>query len=120
MGVRADQHLDAENFTVAGTGAGNIRTRVGFTLYHLFTNDKSGRAVKPFLGVSWYHDTKSFGVTYDGVKDRIESSRNFGEVKLGVEGKVSKNVNLWGAAAVQRGSDSFRNLGAFIGAKVLF
>ena len=57
MGVRADQHIDAENFTVAGTGAGNIRTRVGATVYHLFTNEKTGRAVKPFIGLNWYHDT---------------------------------------------------------------
>ena len=120
MGVRADQHIDAENFTVAGTGAGNIRTRVGATVYHLFTNEKTGRAVKPFIGLNWYHDTKTFGVTYDGIHDRIQGNRNFGELKLGVEGKLSKHVNLWGAAAYQQGSHSFRNLGAFIGAKVLF
>ena len=120
MGVRADQHVDAENFTVAGTGAGNVRSRVGATVYHLFTNEKTGRVVKPFIGLNWYHDTKSFGVVYDGIKDRIEGNRNFGEVKLGVEGKVTKHVNLWGAAAYQQGSHSFRNLGAFIGAKVLF
>jgi outer membrane autotransporter protein len=120
MGVRADQHVDAENFTVAGTGAGNVRTRVGATVYHLFTNEKTGRAIKPFIGLNWYHDTKNFGVVYDGVKDRIEGNRNFGEVKLGVEGKVTKHVNLWGAAAYQQGSHSFRNLGAFIGARVLF
>lgn len=120
MGVRADQHVDAENYTVSGTGAGNVRTRVGATVYHLFTNDRTGRAIKPFLSLNWYHDTKSFGVTYAGVRDRAEGNRNFGEVKLGVEGKLSKHVNLWGAAAYQQGSHSFRNLGAFIGAKVLF
>lgn len=30
----------------------------------------------------------------DGVTDKITGSRNFGEVKLGVEGKVTKNLNL--------------------------
>ena len=120
MGVRADQHVDAENFTVAGTGAGNVRTRIGATLYNLVSNEKTGRAIKPFLGLNWYHDTKSFGVTYDGVHDRILGNRNFGEVKLGLEGKLSKHVNLWGAAAYQQGSHGFRNFGAFIGAKALF
>ena len=120
MGVRADQHVDAENYTVSGTGAGNVRTRVGATVYHLFTNDRTGRAIKPFLSLNWYHDTKSFGVTYAGVRDRAEGNRNFGEVKLGVEGKLSKHVNLWGAAAYQQGKQGFRNVGAFIGAKVLF
>ena len=98
MGVRADEHVDAENFTVQGTGAGNVRTRIGATAYHLFTNPKTGRAIKPYLTLNWYHDTKNFGVVYDGVKDHIVGTRNFGEVKFGIEGKVSKNVNLWGAA----------------------
>ena len=120
MGGRADEHVDAENFTVQGTGAGNVRTRIGATAYHLFTNPKTGRAIKPYLTLNWYHDTKNFGVVYDGVKDHIEGARNFGEVKFGIEGKVSKNVNLWGAALYQAGSHSYWNAGAFIGAKVLF
>ena len=60
-------------------------------------------------------------MVYDGVKDRIEGNRNFGEVKLGVEGKVTKHVNLWGAAALPgREATASGTLGAFIGAKVLF
>ena len=120
MGVRADEHVDAENFTVQGTGAGNVRTRIGATAYHLFTNPKTGRAIKPYLTLNWYHDTKNFGVVYDGVKDHIVGTRNFGEVKFGIEGKVSKNVNLWGAALYQAGSHSYWNAGAFVGAKILF
>ena len=120
MGVRADRHVDIENFTVDGTGAGNVRTRVGATVYNQLTNEKTGFALKPFATFRWYHDTKTFGVTYDGVKDRIEGNRNFGEVKLGFEGRLNKHVNLWGAAAYQQGKQGFRNLGAFIGAKVLF
>ena len=120
MGVRADEHVDAENFTVQGTGAGNVSTRIGATAYHLFTNPKTGRAIKPYLTLNWYHDTKNFGVVYDGVKDHIEGTRNFGEVKFGIEGKVSKNVNLWGAALYQAGSHSYWNAGAFVGAKILF
>ena len=93
---------------------------MGATVYHLFTNDRTGRAIKPFLSLNWYHDTKSFGVTYAGVHDQAEGNRNFDEVKLGVEGKLSKHVNLWGAAAYQQGKQGFRNVGAFVGAKVLF
>ena len=89
-------------------------------LYHLFTNPKTGRAIKPYLTLNWYHDTKNFGVVYDGVKDHIVGTRNFGEVKFGIEGKVSKNVNLWGAALYQAGSHSYWNAGAFVGAKILF
>ena len=121
MGVRGGDHFEESTGTlVAGTGAGNVRTRVGFTLYHLFSNDAKGTAVKPYLTLNWFHDTKSFGSVMNGVKDTITGTRNFGEVKLGLEGKVTKNVNLWGAAGYQQGSRGLRNLEAVVGAKILF
>ena len=120
MGVRGGDHLESTGTLVQGTGAGNVRTRVGVTAYHLMANSAKGTAVKPYVSLNWYHDTKSFGSVMDGVKDKITGSRNFGEVKLGVEGKVTKNVNLWGAAGYQMGSHGLRNVEALIGAKILF
>jgi len=121
MGVRGGDHLEQSTGTiVAGTGAGNVRTRLGLTAYHLFENAARGTAVKPYVTINWLHDTKSFGSVMNGVKDTITGSRNIGEVKLGVEGKVSKNVNLWGAAGYQQGSHGLRNLEALLGAKILF
>ena len=120
MGVRGGDHLESTGTLVQGTGAGNVRTRVGVTAYHLMSNHSKGTAMKPYLTLNWYHDTKSFGSVMDGVTDKITGSRNFGEVKLGVEGKVTKNVNLWGAAGYQMGSHGLRNVEALIGAKILF
>ena len=121
MGVRGGDHFESSTGTlVQGTGAGNVRTRVGATAYHLFTNDTRGTAVKPYLTLSWIHDTKSFGASMNGVKDTIEGSRNVGEVKAGVEGKLRKNVNLWGSVGYQGGTDGFRNVEALLGAKILF
>ena len=120
MGIRGGDHLESTGTLVQGTGAGNVRTRVGVTAYHLMANSSKGTAVKPYVSLNWFHDTKSFGSVMDGVKDKITGSRNFGEVKLGVEGKVTKNVNLWGAAGYQMGSHGLRNVEALIGAKILF
>ncbi len=121
MGVRGGDHFEESTGTaVAGIGAGNVRTRVGLTAFHLFSNDAKGTAVKPYLTLNWFHDTKSFGSVMDGVKDTITGSRNFGEVKVGLEGKVSKSVNLWGAAGYQQGSHGLRNVEAVVGAKILF
>ena len=120
MGVRGGDHLESTGTLIQGTGAGNVRTRVGLTAYHLFENSTTGTAVKPYVSLNWFHDTKSFGSVMDGVTDKITGSRNFGEVKLGVEGKVTKNVNLWGAAGYQMGSHGLRNVEALVGAKILF
>ena len=120
MGVRSDNVIDSTGTLVQGTGAGNVRTRLGATLFHQFTNTAKGTAVKSYLTVNWIHDTKSFGTAMDGVHDTIDGGRNFGEVKLGVEGKVLKNVNLWGSVGYQGGTDGFRNVEALLGAKILF
>ncbi len=120
MGVRDGAWADAIGSTVQGIGAGNVRTRVGLKLYHQFTNDAKDRAWKPFIGLNWYHDTKAFGARIAGVADHIDGSRNFGEVKLGVEGKVKKNWNVWGFAGYQQGREGFRNLEALVGMKYLF
>ena len=120
MGVRADSFVDNQGTLVEGLGYGNVRTRLGATLFHQFSNTAKGTAVKPYLTLNWFHDTKSFGSVMDGVTDKITGSRNFGEVKLGVEGKVTKNVNLWGAAGYQMGSHGLRNVEALVGAKILF
>ena len=97
-----------------------MRTRIGATLFHLFTNDTRGTAVKPYMTLNWIHDTKRFGSEFDGVRNTIDGSRNVGEVKLGVEGKLRKNVNLWGSVGYQGGTDGFRNVEALLGAKILF
>ena len=120
MGVRDGAWTDAVGSTVQGIGAGNVRTRVGLKLYHQFTNDAKDSAWKPFIGFNWYHDTKAFGARIAGVADHIDGSRNFGEVKLGVEGKVKKNWNVWGFAGYQQGREGFRNLEALAGLKYLF
>ncbi len=120
MGVRANNVTDSTGTVIEGTGAGNVRTRIGATLFHLFTNDTRGTAVKPYMTLNWIHDTKRFGSEFDGVRNTIDGSRNVGEVKLGVEGKLRKNVNLWGSVGYQGGTDGFRNVEALLGAKILF
>ena len=120
MGVRADNVIDSTGTLVQGTGAGNVRTRLGATLFHQFTNTAKGTAVKPYLTLNWVHDTKSFGTAMDGVHDTIDGGRNFGEVKLGVEGRITKNLHLWAYTGYQGGDHGYRNVEALVGVKALF
>lgn len=120
MGVRADNVIDSTGTLVQGTGAGNVRTRLGATLFHQFTNTAKGTAVKPYLTLNWVHDTKSFGTAMDGVHDTIDGGRNFGEVKLGVEGRITKNLNLWAYTGYQGGDHGYRNVETLVGVKALF
>ncbi len=120
MGVRDDGVIDAYGTSIEGLGAGNVRTRLGAKLYYQKANGEKGTAFKPFLALNWYHDTKAFGARFDGIADRIDGGRNTGEVKLGLEAKLRKNVNLWGSVGYEAGSESYRNVEALVGAKILF
>ena len=120
MGVRADSFVDNQGTLVEGLGYGNVRTRLGATLYHLFTNDRTGTAVNPYLTVNWLHDTKAFGTAFDTTENHIQGSRNVGEVKLGVEGRITKNLNLWAYTGYQGGDHGYRNVEALVGVKALF
>ena len=121
MGVSGGDHVERSTGTlIQGTGSGNVRSRVGFTLYHLFGNERKGTSVKPYLTLNWYHDTKAFGAVMDGVKDKITGSRNFGEARVGLEARIAKKVSLWGAAGYEMGSNGLRNAEAQLGAKILF
>ena len=120
MGVRADSFVDNQGTLVEGLGYGNVRTRLGATLFHLFTNDRTGTAVKPYLTVNWLHDTKAFGTAFDTTENHIQGERNVGEVKLGVEGRITKNLNLWAYTGYQGGDHGYRNVEALFGVKALF
>lgn len=120
MGVRDDGVIDAYGTSIEGLGAGNVRTRLGAKLYYQKANGEKGTAFNPFLALNWYHDTKAFGARFDGIADRIDGGRNTGEVKLGLEAKLRKNVNLWGSVGYEAGSESYRNVEALVGAKILF
>ena len=47
-------------------------------------------------------------------------TRNIGELKVGVDGQLSRNVNLWGNVAQQVGDKGYSDSSAMLGLKVSF
>ncbi len=120
FGVRAKRHVEANGTVVEGTGDGNIRTRLTAKLSLVADNAAKTKSAKPFLALSWLHDTKSFGVLMDGTADSMRGARNAAEVKIGAEGKLSPVFTLWGNVAQTLGSHGSRSTSALVGLKRLF
>lgn len=123
MGVQQDDHTESNGTKVKGNGDNNLQTRLGLRAYikgHSALDDGSAREFEPFVEMNWLHNTDEFGNVMDGVQVTQAGTRNIGEIKTGVEGKLSDRLTLWGNVAQQIGDKSYSNTQAMLGVKYGF
>lgn len=105
-GVKADDHTESNGTYVQGTGNGNLQTRVGTRFYmkgRSALDKDTGREFEPFVEVNWINNSNQYGARMDGMSDSMRGSQNVGELKTGVEAKLSDSVNLWASVGQQMG-----------------
>ncbi|HEN3278946.1 TPA: autotransporter outer membrane beta-barrel domain-containing protein [Yersinia enterocolitica] len=123
MGVKADEHREANGTQVSGEGDGNIQTRLGVRSYmkghHAIDNDKD-REFQPFVEANWIHNTKDFGTSMNSVDVKQAGTKNIGELKLGVEGQLNKQLNVWGNVGQQLGDKGYSDTAVMLGVKYHF
>ncbi|MBW4241031.1 autotransporter outer membrane beta-barrel domain-containing protein [Enterobacter roggenkampii] len=124
MGVKADDFTEDNGTVVQSQGNNNVQTRLGVRAFIKGNNasldSNTGRVFEPFVEANWLHNTKDFGVAMNGVPVKVAGTRDIGELKAGVEAKVSKHVNLWGNVAQQIGDKGYSDTSALIGLKYNF
>ncbi|WP_159566864.1 autotransporter outer membrane beta-barrel domain-containing protein [Budvicia diplopodorum] len=123
MGVKADDHTEANGTKVSGEGDGNIQTRLGVRVFmNGYSEQDKGkdRVFQPFVEANWIHNTKDFGTTMDGATMKQDGAANIGELKVGVEGQINKRLNLWGNVGQQLGNNSYSDTAVMFGVKYSF
>nr|WP_256463820.1 autotransporter outer membrane beta-barrel domain-containing protein [Yersinia frederiksenii] len=123
MGVKADDHKEANGTRVSGNGQDNIQTRLGVKAFMngYSAQDKGkDRSFQPFVEANWVHNTQDFGTTMDGMTVKQAGAANIGELKLGVEGQLNKSVNLWGNVGQQVGNQGYSDTAVMLGVKYTF
>ncbi|MCT6593113.1 autotransporter outer membrane beta-barrel domain-containing protein [Pantoea dispersa] len=111
-GIRADNHTETGGTRVQGTGNDGVTTRLGFRTY---LNGKSRadqhtvREFQPFVEVNWLHNTEVYGVRMNGETDSVSGTRNIGELKTGVEGRLSGNLTGAVVFTQQAGGGGYRD-----------
>lgn len=123
MGVKANDHTEANGTRVQGSGNDNVQTRLGVKTFlkgHNKMDDGKEREFQPFVEANWIHNTHSYGVTMDESTVSQAGTRNIGELKTGVEGQLNKNLNLWGNVAQQIGDKGYSDTRAMVGVKYSF
>lgn len=59
-------------------------------------------------------------IRYDGAEVKLSGSRNVGELKLGSEGQLNQNINLWSNVAQRMGDNGYRDTAVTFGVKYRF
>ena len=123
MGVKADDHKEANGTNVSGEGDGNIQTRLGVRAFMNGYSDQDkgkDRVFQPFIEANWIHNTQEFGTKMDGITVKQDGAANIGELKLGVEGQINKQLNLWGNVGQQMGDKGYSDTAVIFGVKYNF
>ena len=96
----AKDHTEANGTVVSGMGANSVTTRVGVRLHGEVFDDAGVAKASPFAELNWWHGPSSRSMQFDKtlVNDTLPANR--GELKVGLQGNVTKSLSLWGSAGV--------------------
>ncbi|VEJ53598.1 autotransporter outer membrane beta-barrel domain-containing protein [Pragia fontium] len=123
-GIKADKHRDASGSMISSSGEDNIQTRLGVKISRDGVSDKDKGTDKLFTvyaEANWLYNSQQAGAVLDGVEVKQQSgSRNVGELKLGTEGQVNKNLSLWTNVGQQVGGNGYSDTSVTLGVKFHF
>lgn len=122
-GVKS-KDITESNGTHVSFNKGNLQTRLGFRASLLSNHNmqlQTNQSAQLFVEANWLHNTKLYEVTLNNeMTVGQDGARNIGEVKVGIEGNISTNTNIWFNVAGQRGDHSYQNASAMLGLKYSF
>lgn len=120
QGVHADDFKDAQGINVYH-GKDNVQARIGIKTYLNIPTDRNMlTSYRPYVALNFMHNTNPYSVVIDDVRYENEGSANLGELKVGVEGNVTKNSQVWLNASYVAGSHSNQAYQGNIGWKYNF
>lgn len=122
-GIKADDHREANGTRVSSSGSDNVQTRLGVKISRDGVSDMDKGTDKLFTlyaEANWLNNSQQAGAIMDGVEVKQAGSRNIGELKLGTEGKLNQNLNLWTNVGQQLGDKGYSDTSVNLGIKYSF
>ncbi|WP_240651641.1 autotransporter outer membrane beta-barrel domain-containing protein [Serratia microhaemolytica] len=121
MGIKADDHVEANGTHVSSDGDGNLQIRLGAKAFVLgFSPQRQEQMFQPFIEANWLHNSKEFGTSMNEIFVKQSGANNIGELKLGVEGQLSRQFQLWGNISQQLGDKGYSDTSVLLGVKYHF
>jgi outer membrane autotransporter protein len=115
---RADEHTDSKGMRVSDDDASGIYTRVGARFY--LRDGQNEMNAQPFIEANWLHNTAKNSLKFNGQKISDDTPKNRFEGKIGVQGAVTKNVQVYSHIGLQWGQDKYERTEGQVGVKYRF
>ncbi|KFA58575.1 hypothetical protein A9G48_10545 [Gilliamella sp. wkB18] len=115
---------DSHNFKlgtqgeVSNVNGDGVQMRLGARFYGQST--KEGYGVLPFIEANWLYDSSSPEAKINGKHVESDMSKNYIELKVGVNGNLTKSLSSYAQLDSRFGSNNYRQLGAQIGLNYSF
>lgn len=112
--------LTERNGTQIENKNNNLISRVGMRGWVAESKQPGESDLRPYIELNWLHNSDPYQVSLNQLKVQQNSGRNLVEIKTGVEGKVSDNLQLNGSVALQQGRYHYQDASLMLGAKYSF
>ena len=114
--VRSDNFTDSNGTRIEFLNGSRIQTTVGLrAAAHVPTGLTS--VITPHIEANWLHSTKGYGVRMNNADARMDSGRNAGQLKLGVEGNINQRLSLNVEVFHNQGNAGYHETGGNLMAK---
>lgn len=97
----------------------NIHSRLGLRACREI-HGESDVVWKPIAVVNWHNNTENYGVKMEDINMCSEGTKNIGEVKRGMEGKLTTHLSVRGNTSALPSTNDYRNTGGMLGVKYNF
>ncbi|CAM4175296.1 hypothetical protein BOTU111921_15400 [Bordetella tumbae] len=91
--VRSDNFTDSTGTRIEFQNGSRMRTSLGLrAAAHIPTGLTS--VITPHFEANWLHSSKGYGVRMNNTDAKMNSGRDAGQLKLGVEGNINQRISL--------------------------
>lgn len=122
-GLKADDHTDSNGTRMSSGSDSNLLSRLGVKVSRdgVASDDRaSGKLFTTYVEASWLYNSDPASISFDNEKVKEAGTTNVGEVKLGMEGKLNSNLNVWTNVGQQIGGEGYSDLSALFGVNYTF
>ncbi|WP_337264689.1 MULTISPECIES: autotransporter outer membrane beta-barrel domain-containing protein [unclassified Serratia (in: enterobacteria)] len=122
-GVKMSDFTEANGTRVQQSRSYNLQSRVGvkFSNDTQITGDKTGSNLfTTYAALNYIANSHMSGVTLNGTTLQQTGNRHLVEVQVGAEGKLTKNLTVWGNLTDQIGQQGYDNKAVMLGVKYSF
>ncbi|GAB3085594.1 hypothetical protein GCM10027287_25520 [Bordetella muralis] len=117
--VRSENFRQVDGTNVDFMNGSHVQTALGVrAAAHITTGLTS--VITPHIEANWLHANKGYGVKMDNVDAAMNSGRNIGQVKLGVQGDMNRHVSLNVELFHNQGNAGYHETGGNVTAKYRF